>query len=192
MLLITITAYIIIPIYTLLFAWGTDWFTTNFSVLGNLYGRKNIFLLWGIIVGTYFYCVLKRVICNLPRNEKEKAFSIAALFFLTFGVLTPYLPDAQPFQSVLHVVLSFMASFSLLICLYMVIWKLYCMNQAEYRPYLICMMGITMISAVLLLISGIVSTALEIFFILSCSALLQKLYSKVSSPRLYFRWPEEL
>jgi hypothetical protein len=192
MLLITITAYIIIPIYTLLFAWGTDWFTTNFSVLGNLYGRKNIFLLWGIIVGTYFYCVLKRVICNLPRNEKEKAFSIAALFFLTFGVLTPYLPEAQPFQSVLHVVLSFMASFSLLICLYMVIWKLYCMNQAEYRPYLICMMGITMISAVLLIISGIVSTALEIFFILSCSALLQKLYSKVSSPRLYFRWPEEL
>lgn len=192
MLLITITAYIIIPIYTLLFAWGTDWFTTNFSVLGNLYGRKNIFLLWGIIVGTYFYCVLKRVICSLPRNEKEKAFSIAALFFLTFGVLTPYLPEAQPFQSVLHVVLSFMASFLLLICLYMVIWKLYCMNQAEYRPYLICMMGITMISAVLLIISGIVSTALEIFFILSCSALLQKLYSKVSSPRLYFRWPEEL
>ena len=192
MLLITITAYIIIPIYTLLFAWGTDWFTTNFSVLGNLYGRKNIFLLWGIIVGTYFYCVLKRVILNLPRNEKEKAFSIAALFFLTFGVLTPYLPDDQPLQSVLHVVLSFMASFSLLICLYMVIWKLYCMNQAEYQPYLICMMGITMISAVLLIISGIVSTALEIFFILSCSALLQKLYSKVSSPRLYFRWPEEL
>lgn len=192
MLLITITAYIIIPVYTLLFAWGTDWFTTNFSVLGNLYGRKNIFLLWGIIVGTYFYCVLKRVICNLPRNEKEKAFSIAALLFLTFGVLTPYLPDAQPLQSVLHVVLSFMASFSLLICLYMVIWKLYCMNQAEYQPYLICMMGITMISAVLLIISGIVSTALEIFFILSCSALLQKLYSKVSSPRLYFRWPEEL
>lgn len=192
MLLISLTAYVIIPLYTLLFAWGTDWFTMNFSVLGNISGRKNLFLLWGIIVGTYFYCVLKRIILNLPRNEKEKAFSMAALLFLALGVLTPYLPESQPLQSVLHVVLSFMASFSLLICLYMVIWKLYCMNQEDYRPYLICMIGITMMSAVLLIISGIVSTALEIFFILSCSALLQRLYSKITSPRIYIRWPEGL
>lgn len=185
MLLISITAYVIIPLYTLLFAWGTNWFATNFSVLGNISGRKNPFLLWGIIVGAYFYCVLKQIIFILPRNEKEKAFSIAALLFLTLGVLTPYLPESQPLQSVLHVVLSFMASFSLLICLFMVIWKLYCMNHGDYRLYLMCMIGITMISAVLLMVTGIVSTALEIFFILSCSALLQRLYHKIKSPRPY-------
>lgn len=187
MLLITITAYFIIPLYTILFAWGTDWFSLNFSVLGNMSGRKNLFLIWGIIVGTYFYYVLKQIIFSLPRNKKEKAISMSALLLLALGVLTPYLPDSQPFHSVLHVVLSFMASISLLICLYMVIWKLYCMNHIAYRPYLLGLVGITFLSSLLLILTGIVSTALEIFFILSCAVLLQKLYSKLCSPRLIFR-----
>jgi hypothetical protein len=187
MLLITITAYFIIPLYTILFAWGTNWFTLNFSVLGNISSRKNLFLLWGIIVGTYFYYVLKRIIFSLPRNEKEKAISISALLFLALGVLTPYLPDSQPFRSILHVVLSFMASISLLICLYMVIWKLYCMNHTAYRPYLLGLVGISVLSLLLLILTGIVSTALEIFFVLSSAMLLQKLYCKIGSPKLFFR-----
>ncbi|MFR3728170.1 hypothetical protein [Lacrimispora sp.] len=182
MLLITITAYVIIPLYTILFAWGTDWFSLNFSVLGNISSRKNLFLIWGIIVGTYFYYVLKQIISRLPRNEKEKAISNSALLFLALGVLTPYLPNSQPFRSVLHVVLSFMASVSLLICLSMIIWKLYCMNHIAYRLYLLGLAGITVLSSLLLILTGIVSTALEIFFILSCAMLLQKLYCKLYSP----------
>ena len=183
MLLISITAYFIIPIYTLLFAWKTDWFTMNFSVLGNLSSRKNLFLLWGIIVGVYFYYVLKRIIKGLPRNKKEKAVSGTALFFLSLAVLTPYLPDAHPFPAVLHVIFSFMASIFLIICLYMVIWKLYCMNQAAYRNFLICLNVITALSYLLFSLAGIVSTALEVFFVLSSTFLLQKLYLKVTDQR---------
>ena len=43
-MLITFTAYIMIPVYTLLFVAGSDWFTTNFSVLGNIAGRNEAFL----------------------------------------------------------------------------------------------------------------------------------------------------
>ena len=60
-MILNITAYFIIPVYTFLFAWGTDWFTLNFSVLGSLANRKNAFLLWGIIVGTYFYYDAKSI-----------------------------------------------------------------------------------------------------------------------------------
>ena len=42
-MLITFTAYILIPVYTLLFVAGSDWFTTNFSVLGNIAGRNEAF-----------------------------------------------------------------------------------------------------------------------------------------------------
>lgn len=179
MLLISITAYLIIPVYTLLFAWKTDWFSMNFSVLGNLSSRKNLFLLWGIIVGIYFYYVLENIIKRLPRNKKEKTVSKTALFFLSLAVLTPYLPDAHPFPAVLHVVFSFLTSVFLIICLYMVIWKLYCMNQAVYRNFFICLNGITALSFLLFHLAGIVSTALEVFFVLSCTFLLQKLYLKV-------------
>mgnify|MGYP007011763847 CR=1 FL=1 len=51
-MLITFTAYILIPVYTLLFVAGSDWFTTNFSVLGNIAGRNEAFVLWGLMVGS--------------------------------------------------------------------------------------------------------------------------------------------
>uniref|UniRef100_UPI0006D10B1C hypothetical protein n=1 Tax=Clostridium sp. NkU-1 TaxID=1095009 RepID=UPI0006D10B1C len=187
MSLITITAYFIIPIYTILFAWGTDWFTMNFSVLGNLSSRKNLFLLWGIVVGTYFYYVLKRIIGGLPRNRKETVISTTALLLLALAVITPYLPDSQPIHAVLHVILSFLASISLLICLYMIIWKLYCMNQALYRPYLHGLLVITVLSAFLFFLTGIVSTVLEIFFTLSCTILLERLYRRILAPRITWR-----
>ncbi len=188
MSLLTITAYFIIPIYTILFAWGTDWFTLNFSVLGNLSSRKNLFLLWGIIIGTYFYYILRRIINGLPRNRKETVMSITALLLLVLAVITPYLPDSQPLHAVFHVVLSFLASISLLICLYMIVWKLYCMNQEVYRPYLHCLMVITVLSAFLFFLTGIVSTVLEIFFILSCTFLLQRLYRRVQAPKNRWRY----
>lgn len=177
-MLLTITAYCIIPIYTIMFAWGTDWFTLNFSVLGSLATRKNAFLLWGILVGVYFYYVLRKIIRGLPRNKKETAVSIAALVLLILAVTTPYLPDLSPVQAFLHVMFAFTASVLLLACIYMVVWKLYCMNQEIYRSYLICLTVITVISALLLFLAGIVSTALEIFFTLSSTFLLQKLYRK--------------
>lgn len=183
MSLLTITAYFIIPIYTILFAWGTDWFSLNFSVLGNISSRKNLFLLWGIIIGTYFYYILKRIISGLPRNRKETVMSITALLLLVLAVITPYLPDSQPLHAVFHVILSFLASISLLICLYMIVWKLYCMNQEVYRPYLHCLLVITVLSAFLFFLTGIVSTVLEIFFILSCTFLLQRLYRRVQAPK---------
>ncbi len=187
MSLLTITAYFIIPIYTILFAWGTDWFNVNFSVLGNLADRKNLFLLWGVIVGTYFYYVLKQIIGGLPRNKKETRVSTSALLLLALAVVTPYLPDSQPIHAVLHVVLSFLASISLLVCLYMIIWKLYCMNQEVYRPYLHCLLMITAVSAFLFFLTGIVSTVLEIFFTLSCTIMLQKLYRRNRVPKILWR-----
>ncbi|HBE85682.1 MAG TPA: hypothetical protein DDW53_10050 [Lachnoclostridium sp.] len=188
MSLLTITAYFIIPIYTILFAWGTNWFTLNFSVLGNLSSRKNLFLLWGIIIGTYFYYILKRIISGLPRNRKETVMSITALLLLVLAVITPYLPDSQPLHAVFHVILSFLASISLLICLYMIVWKLYCMNQEVYRHYWHCLLVITVLSAFLFFLTGIVSTVLEIFFILSCTYLLQRLYRRVQAPKNRWRY----
>lgn len=49
------TAYVLIPVYILSFAINSDWFRTNFSVLGNIAGRKEAFVLWGLIVGIYFF-----------------------------------------------------------------------------------------------------------------------------------------
>lgn len=179
-MLLNLTAYFIIPVYTILFAWGTDLFRLNFSVLGSLANRKNAFLLWGIIVGIYFYHVLKRIIKGSPFKRLESVISTCSLLLLAFAVTTPYLPEIRPFQSFLHVIFAFTASVLLLGCLYLVVWKLSRMDKKTYGIYLILLNLITVISAMLLLLAGIVSSALEIFFTVSCTLLLIRLYRRIT------------
>lgn len=178
-MLLNILAYVIIPVYTILFTRGTDLFTMNFSVIGSADAKKNAFLLLGIIVGIYYYYTLTKVTDLLPRSKKEKALYHIGLVLLGLAVTTPYLPDDLPLQAFLHVLFAFSASVMLLICLYSIIWKLYRINAAAYGPYLTCLNFITALSASLLYLAGIVSSALEIFFTVSSVILLRLLYQKV-------------
>ena len=143
-MLLSCIAYAVIPIYTLLFVKGTNWFTSNLSVIGSWPNRRT-----------------------------------TALFLLLLAVTIPYLPDSVPLQAFLHVVFAFTASLLLGLCLYLVLWRLSSISEAAHkilRPYRISMVAITFISAMLLLIAGIISSALEIFFIITTTILVQRLY----------------
>ena len=50
-MVLKITAYVIIPVYTLLFVSGTNWMTLNLSVIGNRPERQAAFLGLGLILG---------------------------------------------------------------------------------------------------------------------------------------------
>ena len=54
-MLLWFITYILIPINTILFVQGSNWFITNFSVIGNRIGREEEFVLWGLMVGIYFF-----------------------------------------------------------------------------------------------------------------------------------------
>lgn len=178
MSLLNITAYFIIPLCTIAFYWDPKWLT---------FKQKNLFLLWGMIVGTYYFFVLRRIIQSIPRNKKESIISKSALVLLAMAITTPYLIDSQPLSTIIHVGFSFMASIFLLICQYMIIWKLYCMKHQTYRSYLIYLNVITVLSALLLYLTGIRSPFLSILFTLSCTILLQKLYCKINLCRAKLR-----
>lgn len=178
-MLLSLTAYVIIPIYTILFVSGTNWFTSNLSVIGNWPTRQTAFFLLGLIIGLYYRCILERLLSHLPHHKRESFLLHGAFVLLLLAVTTPYLPSRVPFQSFLHVVFAFVASLLLLLCLYLTLWKLSTLSQTVrtfLRPYRRLLILITFISALLLLIAGIISTALELFFILSTTLLLQKLY----------------
>jgi len=179
-MLLSCIAYIVIPIYTLLFVYGTDWFSSNLSVIGSWPGRRTAFFFLGVVIGLYYYTVLKKLLCHLPRRTWETCILHTALVLLLFAVAIPYLPDSVPFQAFLHVSSAFTASLLLGLCLYLVIWRLSSLSETVWhslRPYRISMAAITVISIFLLLISGIISSALEIFFITATTVLVQKLYT---------------
>ena len=102
------TAYVLIPVYTFLFAINSDWFRTNFSVLGNIAGRKEAFVLWGLIVGIYFFFILRRIIRHMPRKPTASWLVYLALVLLDFAVTTPYLPEQMPLKASLHIVIAFL------------------------------------------------------------------------------------
>ena len=126
-----------------------------------------------------YYTILKKLLANLPHRIWESCILHTALFLLLLAVTIPYLPDSVPLQAFLHVVFAFTASLLLGLCLYLVLWRLSSISEAAHkilRPYRISMVAITFISAMLLLIAGIISSALEIFFIITTTILVQRLY----------------
>ncbi len=185
---ISIIAYFFIPAYTIFFVEGSDWFTTNFSVIGNLAGRQGEFVLWGLCVGIYFFWCLRKIVSCMEKRPKGMWLIPLSLVLLTFAITTPYLPEALPFKSFLHIVFAFMAAVCLMFRLYPNLIAL-CRQEKNarlqeatasptYCPYLTALNLITLISGTLLWLVGIVSSALEIFFTISTVILVKKLYER--------------
>lgn len=177
-MLLSILSYFIIPAYTILFVQNSNWFTTNFSVLGNMIGREEEFVLWGLLVGIYFFWCLRRIVTLMPEKPPGTWLIPLSLVLLTIAITTPYLPESLPLKSFLHIIFAFMAAVCLILCLFFIVGKLYQLEKETYRPFLVCLIGIALFSMFLLKLAGIVSSALEIFFTISTELLAFRLYQK--------------
>lgn len=184
---ISIIAYFFIPAYTIFFVEGSDWFTTNFSVIGNLAGRQGEFVLWGLCVGIYFFWCLRKIVSCMEKRPKGMWLIPLSLVLLTFAITTPYLPEALPFKSFLHIVFAFMAAVCLMCSLYLIVIALCRQNASAYRRYLMGLIVITLVSGALLWLAGIVSSALEIFFTISTVILVKRLYERTRRSRDVFQ-----
>jgi len=180
-MILNLTAYVVIPVYTLLFVYGSNWLTSNLSVIGSPPDRQTAFFILGVIIGLYYHTVLRRLLILLPRHRLEKGLLHIALTLLLLAVSTPYLPEHVPLQAFLHLLFAFTASLILLLCLYLIIWKLSRLSDCFKMmlwPYRIFLIFITLFSILLLCIAGIISTALEIFFVVTTTLLVQQLYRR--------------
>ena len=175
-MLLSCIAYAVIPVYTLLFVSGTNWFTSNLSVIGSLPTRRAAFFLLGVIIGLYYYEALKKLLVYLPHPILEHRLLVTALLL---AVTTPYLPESVPLQAFLHVVFAFVSSVLLALCLYLILWRLSALSpdaRQFLRPFRLSMVAITLVSGLLLILAGIISSALEVFFIIATTILVQRLY----------------
>ena len=140
--ILNFTAYFLIPLSTVLFAWDSNWFTTNFSVLSNGMERKNAFAFWGLLVGVYFFCILHQISRKMFPAPRGISLISLSLLLLVCGVVTPYLPEYLPFPSFLHVVFSFFAAVSLSVFLLLLLYQLSLRFPGEYRVYSWILAGI--------------------------------------------------
>lgn len=179
MMFLWFAAYILIPVYTILFVQGNDWLTTNFSVIGNIIGKEEEFALWGLMVGIYFFCTLQLIVARMPVRPPCTWLIPLSLLLLTCAIITPYLPQKMPLGSWLHVMFSFTSALCLLACLGSIIGTLYHEDHKKYRLYPVGLAGIGLFSLFLLCLAGIISSALEIFFTIASTFMVYRLYRKL-------------
>ena len=181
-----LTAYLIIPLITVLFSMDGNWFTSNFSVIGSQMEKQERFVFWGLAVGLYFYWAMRKIFALIAlKTEKppKGAWLVPlALVLLTFALTTPYLPGQFPLKAFLHVIFAFVSALCLIGAMLLAAWSLYRQNPEKYRPFLLFLAGIMSFSLILLWLCGIVSSALEVCFIISSAILVQKLYESCREP----------
>jgi len=179
-LLIDLFAFYLLPAYTLLFAGSITWFGTNFSVIA-VTGEDHYrgFFLWGVLAGSYFLFVLLDICSTLPGLRLKLLLGLlAALAVICLGaaLFVPYLPRLAPRWADLHVVLAFSACALLMAALLAVILAL--RRRGIGKSLLPAWWGIVLVCAALFLLCGIISSALEIFFILSAAHLARSLWRR--------------
>lgn len=174
--LLDLFACFLIPLYTLLFTHDTRWFTTNFSVIAAARDQRHGFFLWGMLVWVYLLCVLLPVMAALPRPLWPRLCLLGGFLLLLSAVVLPYTPDELPKIADLHVICAFTASCLLVLSLFLLLLQ---KARQDRQRYWDCMkwLGVTvLLSLVLFAMVGIISSALEIFFVLSTTLLARRLW----------------
>ena len=180
--------FALLPVYTVLLSSGYCPFSFNFSVIGYSLGRRDAFLFWGLLVGICYGRTLEVIGSHLQRRRLLspktcalfKAFIPFDLFLLFCAVTTPYLPEVFPLKAFLHIIFAAAAAVLLLAVLSVLTWKL-SRSDRSYRPFFYGCIGISVISVLLLILAGIVSSLLEICFTLSTVWLADLLKKKLTA-----------
>lgn len=170
----------LIPGYTLLFAGSVQWFSTNFSVLavtGPAHYRG--FLVWGLLAGSCFLVLL----WQLTRTVVERwlrillySITLLAALCLCLGLPLPYVPEFLPGIARLHTLLVLSACVLLMGALLILLLRFVREDRARWWPVLKGWLAIAAVSGVLFVLAGIITTALEVFFTLSATLLIRKMW----------------
>lgn len=178
-LLLDLYGWYLLPAYTLLFAGHRGWFDTNFSVLavsGITYYRS--FLLWGAVTAVYFGGILVRLTALLAPSYRLRVLGLmgGALLSLSVGIPLPYLPEQFPKLARIHLMLCFATCVWLMAALLAVIVALYRRERNRYASMLSRWWYIIVGSGILFGLAGMISSAMEVYFVLSAALLCRRLY----------------
>lgn len=181
--LLDLYACFLIPAYTLLFAGGKHWLDTNFSVLALLgTGQFWGFVLWGTLLAAYFLVMLTLICRTLEGCTWVVCAGTLACLCLAGAMLLPYLPEHFPKAAQAHILLAFSACVLLMLALLMILIRC-CRISRKYRELIWVWAAIAAGSGILLGTVGMVSSALEIWFVITTALLIRSLWLRRTAER---------
>lgn len=161
-------SYLLIPAFTLFLARDASLFSTNFSSFCGQPGRRLEFLLWCLVTGGYF-CFSLRTLMRTFYNSRFSVLPAAGTLFYLISALLPYRPTSAPLLSLLHVVGSFCASVLLLLCLYLLAFRLCRKSPRRGMRCLLELAAASLFCIIAWSLTGIINTAMEICLIITAS-----------------------
>lgn len=166
-------SWLLIPALTLMMPGRSDWFTSNFSVVGSTFPQNVFLLLWALVTGGFYHTFTKRTIgqaAPFVSIKKELALTDISVFLLISAVFLPYRPAKFPIISTLHLSMAFTATVLFFLAVTMADLKLYYIAPELFGlPTAMIVFAITTTFCLLVLSNFIISSALEIFLtIFSC------------------------
>lgn len=178
--LLNLFSCFLIPAYTLLFAGSITWFDTNFSVLA-VTGQDHYrgFFLWGLLSGLFFLVLMLRIIHRLPGFWGKLPLYLLtwlAVDALGYALMIPYLPENWPAYAELHVALAGGACVLMMVTMLLVLMRYLSLDKAKWTGCMLAWMGIVAGSAIIFVIGGMVTSALEVFFTITTTLLLRKMF----------------
>ena len=191
--------YFAIPFLAAALARETDLFATNFSSIRTASHRQGEFLLWSLSLLVYLFLCILPLCCRLQDQgrrpgangffRKKQPFPVVFFFLypavlLLTAVFTPYLPEEEPFWSQVHVYTCVWSSVSFFILLALSVLPVYfhASSRREGRALLCLLILNAAFCAASYLITGIVNSAMEIFYTFVCCVCANRL-------RLFFSRP---
>ena len=161
---------ILIPILTLLLPGQTNWFASNFSVVGSIYPRNILLFFWVFITGMYFHRTAKQIIGQAAfffPTEKEQVLTDLAVVLFIGSACLPYLPQTLPTIAFLHLIMAFSSTVIFFTVLTSLNLKLYRIKPKLFSlPTALLIVAITVSSVLLILCDFLITSALEIFLAL--------------------------
>ena len=168
-------ACFLIPAYTLLFAGSVEWFGT--AVTGPDHYRG--FIYWGVLAGGYFFVMLSRMAFRLPGRWMRwlvRLLAVCAVLSLAYALAIPYLPRYFPKYAALHVVLAAGACVLLMVDLQFIMLVFRRQDPVRWAGAMRFCWCMIIGCAVLFLLPGMVTTALEVFFTISAALLARRIW----------------
>lgn len=181
--LLDLYACFLIPAYTLLFAGGERWLDTNFSVLAVLgVGQFWGFVLWGVLLASYFLVMLILICRTLERRRVVVTIAMLACLAMGGAMLLPYAPERFPVAAEWHIVLAFSACVLLMLALLLILLR--CRREsAAWRALIWSWIAIAVFSGGLFVVAGKVSSALEVWFVITTTLLVRALWLRRTTQR---------
>ena len=166
--LLLIFSIFIVPIHTILLASNASWLKVSLSVVGYELDRQTSFVIWGVVTG-FLFLVYLNLIYKTTRFENRalKRLNFIAFILMVFAVTTPYLPELFPLKAFLDIVFAVLSPVCMIISLGIFIFTYMRKEKRIFHKMVRGYLFIIITSTLILFLSGIVNSLLEVFFTIS-------------------------